>query len=33
MGWKVVRVWEHELRSPLRVAGKLKKVFIHEEHE
>jgi DNA mismatch endonuclease (patch repair protein) len=27
MGWKVVRVWEHELRSPLRVVGKLRKAL------
>ena len=27
MGWKVVRVWEHELRSPKRVIVKLKKYY------
>jgi len=32
LGWKVVRVWEHELRSPLQVAGKLRKHFHHEGH-
>jgi DNA mismatch endonuclease (patch repair protein) len=24
MGWKVVRVWEHELRSPVKVVMKIK---------
>jgi DNA mismatch endonuclease (patch repair protein) len=27
MGWGVIRVWEHELKSPLRVAGKIKKAL------
>ncbi len=27
MGWKVVRVWEHELKVPARVAAKLKKII------
>jgi DNA mismatch endonuclease (patch repair protein) len=27
MGWKVIRVWEHELKKPERVAAKLKKYF------
>ena len=26
-GWKVVRVWEHELIRPEKVIAKLKKVF------
>ena len=26
-GWKVVRVWEHELKSPEKVAGRLKKAL------
>jgi DNA mismatch endonuclease (patch repair protein) len=26
MGWRVVRVWEHELKSPRRVAGRLRKL-------
>ncbi|MDP1547523.1 MAG: hypothetical protein Q8L87_16060 [Anaerolineales bacterium] len=25
MGWKVVRVWEHELKTPEKVAGRLKR--------
>jgi DNA mismatch endonuclease (patch repair protein) len=25
MDWKVIRVWEHELKKPERVAAKLKK--------
>jgi DNA mismatch endonuclease, patch repair protein len=24
-GWKVVRVWEHELKYPVKVVGKLMK--------
>ena len=24
-GWNVVRVWEHELKSPLKIVAKLKK--------
>jgi DNA mismatch endonuclease (patch repair protein) len=31
MGWKVVRVWEHELKSPLQVAGKIKKALNAKE--
>jgi DNA mismatch endonuclease (patch repair protein) len=27
MGWKVIRVWEHELREPAKVAKKLLKQF------
>jgi DNA mismatch endonuclease, patch repair protein len=27
MGWKVIRVWEHELRDPAKVAKKLLKQF------
>jgi DNA mismatch endonuclease (patch repair protein) len=27
MGWKVIRVWEHELREPAKVAKKLLKHF------
>jgi DNA mismatch endonuclease (patch repair protein) len=27
IGWAVVRVWEHELKKPERVAAKLKKYF------
>jgi G:T-mismatch repair DNA endonuclease (very short patch repair protein) len=26
-GWKVVRMWEHELKSPLKVVAKLKKHY------
>ncbi len=26
MGWKVIRVWEHELKVPAKVAAKVKKV-------
>jgi G:T-mismatch repair DNA endonuclease (very short patch repair protein) len=26
-GWKVIRVWEHELKFPEKVAAKLKKVL------
>jgi G:T-mismatch repair DNA endonuclease (very short patch repair protein) len=25
LGWSVVRVWEHELKEPEKVAGKIKK--------
>ena len=31
-GWKVVRVWEHELRYPDKVVAKLKK-FFHRVHK
>jgi DNA mismatch endonuclease (patch repair protein) len=31
MGWRVIRVWEHELKSPLRVAGKIKKILNAKE--
>jgi DNA mismatch endonuclease, patch repair protein len=27
MGWKVIRIWEHELREPAKVAKKLLKQF------
>jgi len=27
MGWKVVRVWEHELKSPVKVIWKIQNVF------
>jgi G:T-mismatch repair DNA endonuclease (very short patch repair protein) len=27
MGWKVIRVWEHELKYPEKVAAKVKKQF------
>ena len=27
MGWVVVRVWEHELKSPVKVVTKIKKAF------
>jgi len=27
MGWKVVRVWEHELKSPLRVVAKVQRAL------
>jgi len=27
IGWRVVRVWEHELKSPEKVIAKLKKYF------
>jgi len=27
LGWKVVRVWEHELKSPEKVIAKLKRYF------
>jgi len=27
MGWKVLRVWEHELKSPEKVAAKVAKAF------
>lgn len=27
MGWKVIRVWEHELKFPEKVVAKLKKQF------
>jgi len=27
LGWKVVRVWEHELKNPSRVAAKLLRYF------
>jgi len=27
MGWVVVRVWEHELKVPEKVAAKLKRVL------
>jgi DNA mismatch endonuclease, patch repair protein len=27
MGWVVVRVWEHELKSAGKVAGRLRKVL------
>ena len=27
LGWKVVRVWEHELKFPEKVAAKLKRLF------
>ena len=27
MGWVVVRVWEHELNQPAKVAAKIKKAF------
>jgi DNA mismatch endonuclease, patch repair protein len=30
-GWKVVRVWEHELKSAGKVAGKIKKTIISLE--
>jgi G:T-mismatch repair DNA endonuclease (very short patch repair protein) len=30
MGWKVVRVWEHELKVPARVGRKLQKALDHE---
>ena len=26
LGWKVVRVWEHELKFPEKVAAKLRRV-------
>lgn len=26
LGWKVIRVWEHELKSPEKVAAKLRRV-------
>jgi G:T-mismatch repair DNA endonuclease (very short patch repair protein) len=25
MGWRVVRVWEHELKTPEKVAGRVKR--------
>jgi DNA mismatch endonuclease (patch repair protein) len=27
LGWKVVRVWEHELKEPKKVAAKIRKVY------
>lgn len=27
MGWKVVRVWEHELKVPARVGARVKKAL------
>ena len=27
LGWTVIRVWEHELKFPEKVAAKLKKVL------
>lgn len=32
MGWRVIRVWEHELKAPEKVIKKLWGI-IHEEHE
>jgi G:T-mismatch repair DNA endonuclease (very short patch repair protein) len=31
MGWAVVRVWEHELKKPEKVAAKLKKYLSKKE--
>jgi len=31
MGWSVVRVWEHELKVPVRVAGKIKRMISSRE--
>jgi len=31
MGWRVVRVWEHELKAPVRVAGKIKRMISSRE--
>jgi len=27
LGWKVVRVWGHELREPMKVAVKVRRVY------
>jgi len=27
LGWKVVRVWEHELKEPRKVAAKVRRVY------
>lgn len=29
LGWKVVRVWEHELKEPKKVAAKVKRIWEH----
>jgi G:T-mismatch repair DNA endonuclease (very short patch repair protein) len=31
MGWVVVRVWEHELKDPYKVAGKISKHVITQK--
>lgn len=30
MGWRVVRVWEHELKVPARVGARVKKALVHD---
>jgi DNA mismatch endonuclease, patch repair protein len=30
MGWKVIRVWEHELKVPARVGARVQKALDHE---
>jgi DNA mismatch endonuclease (patch repair protein) len=32
IGWRIIRMWEHALKKPERVAAKLKK-FVHETHK
>ena len=27
LGWRVVRVWEHELKEPKKVAAKVRRVW------
>jgi G:T-mismatch repair DNA endonuclease (very short patch repair protein) len=30
LGWSVVRVWEHELKDPEKVAAKLKRALVEK---